>query len=55
MPKPPSQTWKALLENYVNELISIDFFTVTTVSFQILSAFMVLAHHRRRALNHNVM
>ena len=33
MPKrrqPPSQTWKAFLENHVNELVSIDFFTIAT-------------------------
>ncbi len=30
MPKhgnPPSQTWKAFLENHMNELVSIDFFS----------------------------
>jgi len=52
--KPPSQTWRAFLENHVNELISLDFFTVPTVSFRVLFVFVVLAHHRRRVLHFNV-
>jgi hypothetical protein len=34
--KPPSQTWKPFLENQVNELVSIDFFTVPTATFRVL-------------------
>jgi putative transposase len=30
--KPPSQTWRAFLNNHVEDLVSIDFFTVPTVS-----------------------
>ena len=28
--KPPSQTWRTFLENYVKQLISVDFFVVPT-------------------------
>ena len=31
--KPPSQTWKAFLNNHVKDLVSIDFFTVLTATF----------------------
>ena len=30
--RPPSQTWKAFLDNHLNQLVSIDFFTVPTAS-----------------------
>jgi putative transposase len=34
--KPPSQTWRTFLENHAQQLVSIDFFTVPTISFQVL-------------------
>ena len=34
--KPPSQTWRAFLENHAKQLVSVDFFTVPTIRFQIL-------------------
>jgi hypothetical protein len=34
--KPPSQTWRTFLENYVTTMVSIDVFTVPTVRFQVL-------------------
>jgi transposase InsO family protein len=52
--KPPSQTWKAFLNNHVQDLVSVDFFTVPTVSFRVLFVFVVLAHHRRRVTHFNV-
>jgi transposase InsO family protein len=52
--KPPSQTWKAFLNNHVQDLVSVDFFTVPTVSFRVLFVFVVLAHHRRRVVHFNV-
>ena len=52
--KPPSQSWRAFLANHVNELISIDFFTVPTATFRVLFVLVVLAHHRRRVLHFNV-
>ena len=52
--KPPSQTWCAFLENHAKQLVSIDFFTVPTIRFQVLYVFLVLAHDRRRILHFNV-
>jgi transposase InsO family protein len=50
-PKPPSQTWKTFLDNHVKNLVSVDFFTVPTIRFQILYIFWVLSHDRRRILH----
>ena len=52
--KPPSQTWRTFLENHLQQLVSIDFFTVPTIRFQVLYVFLVLAHDRRRILHFNV-
>ena len=49
--KPPSQTWRTFLENHLQSLVSVDFFTVPTIKFQILYVFLVLAHDRRRILH----
>jgi len=52
--KPPSQTWRTFLENHVKGTVSIDFFTVPTIRFQVLYVFLVLAHDRRRIVHFNV-
>ena len=52
--KPPSQSWRTFLDNHLNSLVSVDFFTVPTIRFQILYVFLVLAHDRRRILHCNV-
>jgi len=52
--KPPSQTWRTFLENHYKELVSIDFFTVPTVSFRVLYVFLILAHDRRKVLHFNI-
>jgi putative transposase len=49
--RPPSQTWKTFLENHLNTMVSVDFFVVPTIRFQILYVFLVLAHDRRRILH----
>jgi len=49
--KPPSQTWRTFLDNHLNSLVSLDFFTVPTIRFQILYVFLVLAHARRRVVH----
>jgi hypothetical protein len=49
--KPPSQTWRTFLENHSKQLVSIDFFTLPTIRFQVLYVFLVLAHDRRRILH----
>ena len=52
--RPPSQTWRTFLENHLKTMVSVDFFTVPTIRFQILYVFLVLAHDRRRILHFNV-
>ena len=37
--KPPSQTWRTFLENHVKTMVSVDFFTVPTITFQVLYIF----------------
>ena len=52
--QPPSQTWRTFLDNHINSLVSVDFFTVPTIRFQVLYVFLVLAHDRRRVVHFNV-
>jgi transposase InsO family protein len=51
---PPSQTWRTFLDNHVKSMVSVDFFTVPTIRFQVLYVFLVLAHDRRRILHFGV-
>jgi transposase InsO family protein len=52
--RPPSPTWRAFLRNYVKDLVSLDFFTVATVRFELLFVLLILAHDRRRVLLFNI-
>ena len=52
--KLPSQTWRAFLDNHVQDLASLDFFTVPTATLRVLFVLVVLAHHRRRVVHFNV-
>ncbi len=52
--KPPSQTWRAFLENHVKDLASMDFFFVPTVTFQVLYVLVILRHDRRSIVHVNV-
>ena len=52
--RPTSQTWRTFLDNHRTQLVSIDFFTVPTIRFQVLYVFLVLAHDRRRTVHCNV-
>ncbi len=49
--KPPSQTWRTFLKNHAKELVSADFFVVPTITFQLLFAFVILGHDRRRTIH----
>ena len=49
--RPPSQTWRTFLKNNIGSMVSVDFFTVPTIRFQILYVFLVLAHERRRIVH----
>ena len=52
--QPPSQSWRTFLENHVQTMVSVDFFTVPTIRFQVRYVFLVLAHDRRRIVPFNV-
>ena len=51
---PHSPTWRTFLDQHVQDLVSIDFFVVPTVTFRVLFVFIVLAHGRRRLVHFNV-
>lgn len=51
---PPSPSRRAFLKNHMTELGSIDFLTVSTVSFKVLFVLIVLAHERRKVVHLNV-
>ena len=42
---------RTFLENHAKTTVSIDFFTVPTIGFQVLYVLLVLAHDRRRILH----
>jgi putative transposase len=52
--KPPSQTWRAFLDNHIDDLVSMDFFTVPTATFRVLFVLIILAHDRRKIVHFNV-
>ena len=52
--KPPSQTWRTFLANHAHQIVACDFFTVPTVTFQVLYVFLVLRHERRQVVHFNV-
>ena len=52
--RPPNQTWKTFLHNHVGQMVSIDFFTVPTITMKVLFVFIVLEHDRRKLLHFNV-
>jgi hypothetical protein len=52
--KFPFQTWRTFLDNHLRELVSVDFFTVPTLTFQVLFVFVVFSHRRRRVVHFNV-
>jgi putative transposase len=53
-PRPPSQTWRTFLTNHLATLVSVDFFTVPTLTGRVLFVFIVLLHHCRRVIHVNV-
>ena len=52
--RPPHQTCKTFLHNHVGEMVSLDFFTVPTISRRVLFVFLVLEHRRREVLHFNI-
>jgi transposase InsO family protein len=52
--RPPSPSWKTFLTHHVQELVSLDFFTVPTVTYKVLFVLVILAHKRRRVVHFNI-
>ena len=52
--RPPSPTWRTFLATHAKELVSLDFFTVATVRFEILYVLVILAHDRRAVKHFNI-
>jgi putative transposase len=52
--KPPSPTWKTFLANHMQDLVSLDFFTVPTVTYKVLFVLLILTHERRRVVHFHV-
>ena len=52
--RPPSQTWRTFLTNHVATLVSMDFFTVPTLTGRVLFVLVLLNHQRRRIIHVNI-
>ena len=50
----PAKRWLAFLNNHREAIVAFDFFTIPTVTFQLLYCFFVIEHSRRRILHFNV-
>ena len=50
----PGKRWLAFLQNHREVIVAFDFFTVPTVTFQLLYCFFVIAHGRWKILHFNV-
>lgn len=50
----PAKRWLAFLRNHREAIAAMDFFTIPTVTFQVLYCFFVISHDRRRVLHFNV-
>jgi len=55
-PKDPelAQRWQAFVRNHRDAIAAMDFFTVPTVTFQLLYCFFIISHERRQILHVNV-
>jgi putative transposase len=51
--RSPSQTWRTFLTNHVSALVSMDFFTVSTLTGRLLFVLVLLSHDRRRIVHLN--
>jgi putative transposase len=52
--EPPAPTWKTFLNNHMQDLVSLDFFIVPTVTYKVLFVLLILTHQRRRVVHFNV-
>jgi putative transposase len=49
----PGRSWLSFLKNHREVMAAMDFFTVPTVTFQVLYCFFVISHSRRKILHFN--
>jgi transposase InsO family protein len=52
--RPPSQPWRTFLANHLSALVSMDFFTVSTLTGRVLFVLVLISHARRRIVHVNV-
>ena len=50
-PRPPSQRWRTFLTNHLAAIVSMDFFTLPTLTDHVLFVLVLLAHRRRRVVH----
>jgi putative transposase len=50
----PGKQWLAFLQNHREVIVAFDFFTVPTLTFQLLYGFFVMEHRRRKILHFNI-
>jgi putative transposase len=50
----PAKRWLTFLRNHREVIVAFDFFTVPTLTFQLLYCFFVIEHGRRKILHFNV-
>lgn len=50
----PAKRWATFLSNHREAIAAMDFFTVPTLTFGVLTCFFVIAHDRRHVLHFNV-
>jgi putative transposase len=50
----PAKRWLAFLHNHREAIAAMDFFTVPTLTFNVLYCFFIVSHDRRRILHFNV-
>ena len=53
-PRRSGKRWLTFLANHREVIVAFDFFTVPTLTFQLLYSFLVIEHGRRKFLHFNV-
>ena len=48
------QSWLTFLHNHLKETISVDFFSIPTLTYSLLHVFVILSHDRRKLIHFNV-
>jgi hypothetical protein len=50
----PVKRWRTFLENHQKAIAAMDFFTLPTITFDVLYCFFVIGHYRRSILHLNI-